>query len=128
MPNIIYDATKVKVCQGFYAICEYAGLPLSWSDGLSKDILSDGDVYGELVYYIEHHTFQDKVKVEGYGLTDLYVFQMNRYNLIREIGKNTVSCNKEKMVMRAFRDLIDMKRNPAEYLKRLREGRGEDRL
>ena len=66
--------------------------------------------------------------MEGYGLTDLYVFQMNRYNLIREIGKNTVSCNKEKMVMRAFRDLIDMKRNPAEYLKRLREGRGEDRL
>ena len=128
MPNIIYDATRVKVCQGFYDICEYAQRPLDWSDRLWADILSDAGVYGELVYYIEHHTFEDKVKVEGYGLSDLYVFQMDKYNLIREIGKNTVSCNKEKMVMRAFRTLIDMKRDPQEYLKRLREGRGEDRL
>lgn len=128
MANIIYDATRVKVCQGFYAICEYAQLSLEWTDGLWKDILSDTGIYEELVYYIEHHTFQDKVKVEGYGLSDLYVFQMDKYNLIREIGKNTISCNKEKMAMRAFRTLIDMKKNPEEYLKRLREGRGEDRL
>lgn len=128
MPNIIYDATRVKVCQGFYQICEYAGLEKEWTDELWQDIISAGDIYEELVYYIEHHTFMDRVKVEGYSLSDLYVWQMDKYNMIRETGKNPITCNKEKMVMRSFRTMVDMKREPEKYVKRLREGRGEDRL
>ena len=81
-----------------------------------------------MVYYLEHRTFMDKLKIEGYSLSDLYVSQMDKYNLVREIGKNPRSCNKERMVMRAFRTMLDMQENPAEYVKRLKEGRGEDRL
>ena len=70
----------------------------------------------------------DKVKVAGYSLSDLYVWQMDKYNMIREIGKNPRTCNKEKMVMRSFRAMIDMQREPEKYVRRLEEGRGEDRL
>ena len=128
MPNIIYDATKVKVCQGFYHICEYAELEKEWADELWTDIVSSRNIYEELVYYIEHHTFMDKVKVAGYSLSDLYIWQMDKYNMIREIGKNPRTCNKEKMVMRSFRAMIDMQREPEKYVRRLEEGRGEDRL
>ena len=31
MQGILYDATKVKVCQAFYDICNYAELPAQWS-------------------------------------------------------------------------------------------------
>lgn len=128
MQGIFYDATKVKVCQAFYDICDYGELDRQWADDLWKSLLSDSQIYEELVYYIEHHTFMDKVKISGYSLSDLYVFQMDKYNLIREIGKNPKTCNKERMVMKAFRTLIDMKANPIEYVKRLEEGRGEDKL
>lgn len=128
MSRIIYDATKVKVCQGLYDICEYAGLNREWTDRLWQDILSCREVYEELVYYMEHHTFMDKVKVGGYSLCDLYVFQMNKYNLVREVGKNPRTCNKEKMVMKAFRTMLDMMKEPEEYIKRLEEGRGMDKM
>ena len=85
-------------------------------------------MYDEFVYYAENHTLKDSVKIAGYSLSDLYVFQMNKYNLIREIGKNPRECNKERMVLNAFRMMIDMKSDPETYVKRLEEGKGEDRL
>lgn len=128
MKGILYDATKVKVCQAFYAICSYAELPGEWTDKLWMDILSERQIYEELVYYIEHHTFLDKLKVCGYSLCDLYVWQMSRYNLIKDTGKNSRTCNKEKMAMQAFRTMADMIKSPEEYRKKLEEGQGTDKL
>ncbi len=128
MQGILYDATKVKVCQAFYDICNYAELPAQWTDELWMDILSRKPVYRELIYYIEHHTFLDELKVCGYSLCDLYVWQMNRYNLIKDTGKNSRTCNKEKMVMQAFRTMVDLMEDPEVYRKRLEEGQGTDKL
>lgn len=128
MQGIVYDATKVKVCQAFYEICDYAELSREWSDVLWRDILSRKQVYEELIYYIEHHTFMDKVKACGYSLCDLYVWQMNRYNLIKDTGKNSRTCNKEKMAMQAFRTMIDLLEQPEEGQKRLDYGQGMDKL
>ena len=128
MQGILYDATKVKVCQVFYEICDYAQLSGAWADELWSDILLHGQLYEELVYYIEHHTFLDKIKVAGYSLCDLYVWQMNRYNLIKDTGKNPRTCNKEKMAMQAFRSMADLMDNPEEYQKKLEYGQGTDKL
>jgi len=127
MPGIVYDTSMVKICEAFYQICDYAELDRKWSDALWFDIISSGAVLEELVYYIEHHTFLDKLKVLGYSMCDLYVWQMNRYNLIQDTGKNSRSCNKERMVMKAFRTMIDMVKAPEEYRKRLERGEGMDR-
>ncbi len=128
MQGILYDATKVKVCQALYDICDYAELSRDWTDKLWLDILARREIYEELVYYIEHHTFLDKVKVQGYSLCDLYVWQMNRYNLIKDTGKNPKTCNKEKMAMQAFRSMMDLMTHPEEYGKRLEYGQGTDKL
>jgi len=128
MPGILYDATKIKACQAFYEICNYAELGGQWADELWRDVLLHPQIYEELVYYIEHHTFLDKFKVCGYSLCDLYVWQMSRYNLIKDTGKNSRTCNKEKMAMQAFRTLVDLMANPDEGRKRLENGQGMDRL
>lgn len=126
--NIIIATSKIKACGMFYDLCRRIGYEDTWIDALWGDIISDDDMYAELSYYLQNHTLKDSVKISGYSLTDLYVFQMDKYNLIREIGKNTAECNKERMVMNAFRMMIDMKADPETYVKRLEEGRGEDRL
>lgn len=128
MQGILYDATRIKICQAFYEICDYGELSREWADALWKDILLNNQIYGELVYYIEHHTFLDKMKVCGYSLCDLYVWQMSRYNLIKDTGKNSRTCNKEKMAMQAFRSMVDLLNHPEEYKKRLEDGRGMDKL
>lgn len=126
MQGIVYDASRIKVCKAFYEICSYAELSREWADELWKDILLHPQIYEELVYYIEHHTFLDRVKVKNYSLCDLYVWQMSRYNLIRDTGKNPRTCNKEKMAMQAFRSMVDLLANPQEYEKRLKYGQGMD--
>lgn len=126
--GILYDATKVKACKAFYEICDYAGLSREWADGLWMEILTHKPLYGELVYYLEHHTFLDKLKVGGYSLCDLYVWQMNRYNLIKDTGKNPRTCNKEKMAMQAFKTMADLLSDPEKNLKKLEYGQGTDRL
>lgn len=128
MQGILYDATKIKVCQAFYEICDYAELSREWANGMWVDILSNRQLYKELTYYIEHHTFLDEMKVCGYSLCDLYVWQMNRYNLIKDTGKNSRTCNKEKMAMLAFGTMMNLLKNPEEYRKRLEEGQGTDKL
>lgn len=128
MQGIVYDASMVKVCEAFYAICDYAQLDKEWTDKLWMDVLSAKPVMEELVYYIEHHTFLDKLKVMGYSMCDLYVWQMGRYNLIKDVGKNPRTCNKEKMVMQAFETMIELIKNPEECVRKLERDQGKDRL
>ncbi len=126
--GIIYDARRIKAYEGFWALGEYAGKEKDWLEALWEELILDGDMMKEFMYYLDHHTLLDEVKCRGYSLTDLYVWQMDRYNLIRDIGKNTSSCNKEAMVLNAFRTMFDMRRDPDTYVRRLTSGRGMDQL
>jgi len=126
MAGILYDARRVKAYEGLMALGELACESRQWCDVLLEELVFDSGLTEELVFYLEHHYLMDNVRFDGYGLTDLYIWQMNRYNLIRESGKNTAACNKERMVLHAFRDMIDMKKEPATYVKRLTMGRGMD--
>ena len=126
--NIIIATSKIKACEFFYELCDFCGYDRQWTDRLWGDIVTDTNIYDEFSYYAANHTFRDSYNICGYSLSDLYVFQMNKYNLIREIGKNPPECNKERMVINAFRMMVDMRDDPETFVKRIEEGRGEDRL
>ena len=128
MNGIVYDARRIKAYDGFYKLGEYAEKENTWLDALWEELVMDEDMMKEFMYYLDHHTLLDEEKCEGYSLSDLYVWQMDRYNLIRDIGKNTFACNKEAMVLNAFRTMLDMKKNPADYVRRLTAGIGMDQL
>lgn len=128
MQGILYDARKIKAYESLLALGEYAGQEKEWMDGLWADLLTIPDLYAEMVYYLENHDFWDNFKFQGYSLIDLYVWQMNKYNLIKDLGKNTAECNKETMALRSFRTMIELMRSPEEYIKRLNEGYGMDKL
>lgn len=128
MGNIIIETSKIKVCEYLYELCEYCGYEKAFADRLWENVVLDDRLYDELVYYFCNHTLKDEICVEGYSLTDLYFFQMNKYTLLTEIGKNPVECNKDRMVLNAFDMMAGMLKNPEEYIKRMDEGKGEDRL
>ena len=127
MNGILYDARKIKVYEGLKQLCAYAGFSEDWSNRLWEILLTDGGLYREFVYYLEHHSLLDEEKVWGYGLTDLFIWQMDRSNLFLDTGKNTAACNKEAMILQAFYTMADMKSNPEYYLKKIQEGPGMDR-
>ncbi len=128
MNGIIYDARRIKAYEGLLALGEYAGKDVQWLEGLWQEFVPNPGLMKEFMYYLDHHTFLDEVNCKGYSLTDLYVWQMDRYNLVRDIGKNTVSCNKEAMVLNAFYTMTEMQKDPDTYLRRLTAGIGMDQL
>lgn len=128
MSNIVYKNATIRVYDGLVRLCDYAGKSVEWCDQLWQEMLSDREVYDEFVYYLEHHVPGDLMKVGGYSLTDLYVWQIEQYNLHGDSGKNTACCNKEEMVLQAFWMLAEMKKNPDGYLGRLDRGAGMDKI
>lgn len=125
---IVLDGRKLLALEAFKALGEYANRDKEWLDVLWLELLEIPALMEEFMYYLDNHTFSDNNLCRGFGMTDLYVFQLSRYNLIRDIGKNTESCNKESMVLGAFHDMYQMIKNPEKYVKKLTEGPGMDRM
>lgn len=126
MSDIIIATTKIKVYERMCDWCSFCNFDRGFADSLWQDIVTNNSLYEELVYYMNNHTFLDKVQVGGYSLSDLYVFQMSKYNLISDLGKNPPECNKERMVLKSFRMLVDMIADPQSYISRIEEGKGND--
>lgn len=128
MNGIVYDARRIRAYEALFALGEYAGKDGEWLDGLWEGLVADADQMKEFMYYLDHHTFCDEDVSNGYSLSDLYVWQMDRYNLIRDIGKNTVCCNKEAMVLNTFQTMLNLKKDPATWVRRISAGEGMDQL
>lgn len=128
MSGIVYDSRRIRAYEGLMALGEYAGKDNEWLGRLWESMLIDGPLMKEFMYYLDNHAFLDELNCEGYSLSDLYVWQMDRYNLVREIGKNTECCNKETMVLNAFNTMCLMQKDPEVYVRRLTSGEGMDQL
>lgn len=127
MAGILYDARRIKAYEGLLELGRIAGMSQEWCEALWEELLISPALLEELVFYLDHHYLTEKVKCCGYSLIDLYVWQMNRYNIIGDSGKNTAACNKDRMVLKAFYDMVQMQKEPDSYVKKLTEGRGMDK-
>lgn len=126
--GIVLDARCLLAMEALNEIGAFAGRDKEWLDILWQELLGEPALLKEFMYYVDHHTFSDEFRCEGYAMTDLYVFQMSRYNLIRDTGKNTAGCNKEYLALGAFHDMACMIKNPLKYVNKLSGGPGMDRI
>lgn len=126
MNTIIYDARRIRAYERIQELGRYTGRDAEFIEKLWKALVSDGALMKEFVYYLDNHTLLDELKCRGYGLTDLYVWLLERYNLMQDYGKNTAACNKEAMVLDTFWMMAQMQKDPDTYIKRLNGGLGMD--
>ncbi|MBO5238665.1 MAG: hypothetical protein J6B50_07820 [Lachnospiraceae bacterium] len=128
MSTIIYDARLIKTYEAFLGLCEYTNKEESFIEILWQGLIEDSELMKEFMYYLDNHALLDQIRFEGYGLTDLYFWKMREYNYYSDWGKNTEECNKESLVLETFYAMVDMKKNPEEYRKRLGTDEGMDRF
>jgi hypothetical protein len=127
MAGILYDARRIKAYERLVELGEASGETRQWCERLWEDIVFYGDLVDELMYFLDNHSLKDSVKCEGYGLTDLYMWQLTKFNIMGDSGKNTELCNKDKMVLWAFRDMADMRKNPEPFIRNMTLGKGMDK-
>lgn len=124
---IILNSERLKVYDGLQKLCQYAGKTTAYGDALWSDMLDDDVLYSEFVYYLENHTLQGNKKCCGYSLLDIYVWQIENYNLRQDVGRNPEVCNKEEMVLESFRMLKCMEKDPDVFIQKMQEGRHNDK-
>lgn len=126
-PWLIYDGNHVAAYNSLQKLCEYAGRSIQRCDELWALMLEDRELFEEFVYYLNHHAFLDKMKVCGFSMTDLYVQQLDRYNIKQDSGKNTAACNKEEMALNTFEAMAKLKKEPDKPIRKWQEGFGMDK-
>lgn len=114
MQPIIIASEKLKLHSELCRLCEFVGYTNAWRDTFWEDLLQEEGIYKEFLYYMEHQDFLDEYKVEGMGVLDIFVWQMRKFNLRLDRGKNGEECDKMAMLLETFRYMIDMKRGAGE--------------
>lgn len=127
MQPIIVSSEKLKYYEEIRRLCEYAGYEQVWCDRFWKDLLQDEGIYKELLYYLEHQDFLGEYQVNGFTVLDIFVWQMRRYNVRVDRGKNGPDCDKMAMLLETFRYMMDMKNtdNQAEWSMEMKNGMDE---
>lgn len=70
--NIIIDGRLVKAYDRLEVLSEFAGKDKDYPGVLWDKLLAEPLLMEEFMYYLDNHTFSDRLKCRGYGLTDLY--------------------------------------------------------
>lgn len=109
-------------------LCRYAGADENFLQDFWKRLTEDEEVYEEFVYYLEHQDFLYKVKVEGYGLADLLVFQIDHFRATMDRDVADMRHNKDKMLLMAFNSMLLMRKNPEPFVKMMQGETGTDRM
>lgn len=109
MGNIIIASEKLKLFDLVEKWAEYAGYSKEWADDFWQDLLLNNEVYEEFLYYVDHEDFLCKYAYNGQYITDIFIWEMRKYNIKTDRGKNYADCDKVEMVLNAFRTMLNMK-------------------
>jgi len=107
MPGIVIAGEKIRLFEYLQEICEYIGYEEEWCDSFWEDLLLSEPVYREFLYWADHQDFLLQAKVNDNTIIDILVWEMRKYNVRTDRGKNGQDCDKTAMVMNAFREMLD---------------------
>lgn len=114
----LYEFTK-RLCEEAHE--EDGVLELFW-----KTITANPQVLEEYQYYFEHNDFLCKLTVEGITVTDILVWQVDRFKAAIDEGKFALKYNGPHMVLGAFYTMCDVCVNPMKYKSRFLSESGSD--
>ena len=109
------------------ALCAYAEADEAFLQDFWKRLTADEEIYEEFIYYLEHQDFLCKVKIEGYGLIDLMIFQIDHFRAVMDQDVADMRMNKDKMLLMAFNSLLQMRKDPEPFVRMMQGETGTDR-
>lgn len=108
------------------ALCRCAGEDEIFLEDFWQRLRQSEPVYKEFVYYLEYQNFLCEYKVEGYGLLDIMVWQMDHFKAQMDRGRDDMKNNGDKMLLMAFDTLLKMEHDPARYVGMMQTETGTD--
>lgn len=128
MKQIIIANEKLRYYEELSRVCEYVGYSDLFKEQLWADLIKDEGIYQELLYYLEHQDFLARVTIDGLTILDIFVWQMRKYNIRMDRGKNGSDCDKLAMLLETIRTMLDMKQGGAKVEWSMEMKNGMDEL
>lgn len=127
MAGLIIASEKIKLYEYLTELCTYISYTDEWRDAFWEDLLGNEAIYREFLYWADNQDFLLGCKVGGQTIIDILVWEMRKYNIRLDRGKNGPDCDKQAMVMEAFREMLDSYGNGArlEWSMEMRNGMDE---
>ncbi len=91
-----------------------------------KELSERDDIYKEYVYYLVKKEFLGEVRIEGYQVVDVLIWQMDGFKSRLDRDNYDMKNNEAKMVLSAFDTFLKMAKEPEEYVKRMQHDTGTD--
>lgn len=108
------------------ALCECAGENEEFARRFKTDLFASEGVYSEYIYYMIYQKFACNYKVSGVTLVDIMIWQIDHFKANLDRGQYDMKENGDKMLLMAFRTMLDMEKNPLPYLERMGKESGTD--
>lgn len=83
-------------------------------------------VFREFMYYLENRDFLCEYKVQGYGLIDIMVWQMDHFKAQLDRDRSDMKENGDRMLLMAFDTMLLMEQNPEYYVNLMQSETGTD--
>ncbi len=91
-----------------------------------KELSERDDIYKEYVYYLVKKEFLGEVRIEGYQVVDVLIWQMDGFKSRMDRDNYDMKNNEAKMVLSAFDTFLKMAKEPEGYVKRMQHDTGTD--
>lgn len=122
----ISEAFNKKERDYAQALCEEACEEEGVFEEFIRRLEEFPQVKREFFYYCENKDFLDKVSVSGITVSDVLIWQIDRFKAAIDEGKFALKYNGAHMVLGAFYTMCDVIENPGKYLIRFNSETGSD--
>lgn len=116
--------TRDQVKQVTEDACKISQMEEGFFEQLWDAFLKNDDVYKEYVIYLVKKDFPCEVKICGYTIVDILIWQMDGFKTKLDMDTSKTKGNQTSMVLLAFDAFMKMRENPEKYLSHLAEDSG----
>lgn len=106
--------------------CKGAGLGEAFFESLWSAFLENDDIYTEYVYYLVKQEFACEVKINGYTIVDILIWQIDHFKALLDTDTSQTKQNPVSMVLLAFDTFLKLRKDPEQYMRHLSEDTGTD--
>ena len=116
--------TREQIHQVTEEACKACSMEEGFFEQLWDAFLKNDDVYKEYVMYLVKNDFPCEVKICGYTIIDILIWQMDGFKTKLDMDTSKTKGNQTSMVLLAFDTFMKMRENPEHYLMHLSEDSG----
>ena len=107
-------------------LTKQAGESTEYGEKLWCGIKASDGLLQELAYYHDYNKFLCKYSIAGYTLADILVWQVDHFKLYMDRPDEMNRYRQQKLLLSAFATMVEMERDPAPFVEKMRGETGTD--